>query len=150
RGSQYRGTSIMRLNPPSIEIFLVLLTLALLALITKIGIVGVPHLSAASGVLAGDHGLHHADGRQSGARAVAAHQGIGFISRKKRPEGAPAGSVESHTAVSAPFPTVRVALGPPIAVRTQPGHMALILMLPRPSSAAVMRVSALSPAFDMR
>jgi len=35
----------MRLNPPSIAIFLVslTLTLALLALITKIGIVGVPH-----------------------------------------------------------------------------------------------------------
>lgn len=33
----------MRLNPPSIAIFLVSLTLALLALITKIGIVGVPH-----------------------------------------------------------------------------------------------------------
>ena len=32
----------MRLNPPSIAIFLVSLTLALLALITKIGIVGVP------------------------------------------------------------------------------------------------------------
>jgi hypothetical protein len=33
----------MRLNPPSIAIFLVALTLALLALITKIGLVGVPH-----------------------------------------------------------------------------------------------------------
>jgi hypothetical protein len=33
----------MRLNPPSIALFLVSLTLALLALITKIGIVGVPH-----------------------------------------------------------------------------------------------------------
>jgi hypothetical protein len=33
----------MRLNPPSIAIFLVSLTLALLALVTKIGIVGVPH-----------------------------------------------------------------------------------------------------------
>ena len=33
----------MRLNPPSIAIFLVSLALALLALITKIGIVGVPH-----------------------------------------------------------------------------------------------------------
>ncbi len=32
----------MRLNPPGIAIFLVALTLALLALITKIGIVGVP------------------------------------------------------------------------------------------------------------
>ena len=33
----------MRLNPPSLAIFLVSLTLALLALVTKIGIVGVPH-----------------------------------------------------------------------------------------------------------
>jgi hypothetical protein len=33
----------MRLNPPSIAIFLVALTLALLALITKIGLLGVPH-----------------------------------------------------------------------------------------------------------
>jgi hypothetical protein len=40
---QYQGTSIMRLNPPSIAIFLVALTLALLALITKIGLLGVPH-----------------------------------------------------------------------------------------------------------
>jgi hypothetical protein len=33
----------MRLNPPSIAIFLVALTLAFLALITEIGLLGVPH-----------------------------------------------------------------------------------------------------------
>jgi hypothetical protein len=32
----------MRLNPPTIAIFLISLTLALLALITKLGFVGVP------------------------------------------------------------------------------------------------------------
>jgi hypothetical protein len=39
----YRGkTSAMRLNPPTIAIFLISLTLAILALITKLGFVGVP------------------------------------------------------------------------------------------------------------
>ncbi len=32
----------MRLNPPTILIFLISLTLALLALVTKIGFIGVP------------------------------------------------------------------------------------------------------------
>ena len=32
----------MRLNPPTIAIFLISLTLAILALITKLGFVGVP------------------------------------------------------------------------------------------------------------
>jgi len=32
----------MRLNPPTIAIFLISLTLALLALVTKLGFVGVP------------------------------------------------------------------------------------------------------------
>ncbi|MBI1651206.1 hypothetical protein [Hyphomicrobium sulfonivorans] len=32
----------MRLNPPTITIFLISLTLALLALVTKLGFIGVP------------------------------------------------------------------------------------------------------------
>jgi hypothetical protein len=36
------GDSCMRLNPPTIAIFLISLTLALLALVTKLGFVGVP------------------------------------------------------------------------------------------------------------
>jgi hypothetical protein len=33
---------VMRLNPPTIAIFLISLTLAILALITKLGFVGIP------------------------------------------------------------------------------------------------------------
>ena len=72
------------------------------------------------------------------------------MSRKNPPEGPSAGSVASQAAVSAPFSTERAALGPPMSVRTQPGHIALILTSPGPSSEAVMRVNALSAAFDMR
>jgi hypothetical protein len=36
------GGKFMRLNPPTIAIFLISLTLAILALVTKLGFVGVP------------------------------------------------------------------------------------------------------------
>jgi hypothetical protein len=38
----HRGNQSMRLNPPTIAIFLISLTLALLALVTKLGFIGVP------------------------------------------------------------------------------------------------------------
>jgi hypothetical protein len=42
RGCQLGEELAMRLNPPTIAIFLISLTLALLALVTKLGFVGIP------------------------------------------------------------------------------------------------------------
>jgi hypothetical protein len=51
------------------------------------------------------------------------HQAIVLRSRKKRPLRVSGAAVASQTAVSAPSSTERVALAPPISVRTQPGHI---------------------------
>src|SRR5262245_56170674 len=80
----------------------------------------------------------------------ATYHGIGSRSRKNPPVGPPSGSVASHTAVSAPLRTPREALGPPMSVRTHPGHT-LLTSTPSPAVAlATIRVSALSAVFDTR
>jgi len=56
------------------------------------------------------------------------HHGIDFRSRKNPPLGPSSGNVASHTMVSAPCSTERSACGPPMSVRTQPGHTELTLM----------------------
>ena len=62
----------MRLNPPSIFVFLISLVLAILALVSKFGAVGmnVPRYLPHQEVLAGSGRLHGVDGRQSGAWAL--------------------------------------------------------------------------------
>ncbi len=59
----------MRLNPPTIVIFLISFVLASLAIITKLGSFPFRATSRIR-VLAVDHGLLHADGRQSRAGAL--------------------------------------------------------------------------------
>src|SRR5262245_24416025 len=86
------------------------------------------------------------------ASAIAGHQGISRWSRKNRPVGPPSGSEASQAGVSDPLSGERGALGPPIDVRTHPGHTAFT-KIPRGSrlsSRAKMRVRALSPTFDTR
>jgi hypothetical protein len=53
-----------------------------------------------------------------------AHHPMTLRSRKNFPLNVCGASVASHTAVSAPSSTDRVALAPPISVRTHPGHIA--------------------------
>ena len=57
-------------------------------------------------------------------------------------------SVASHTAVSAPSSTDRGAVGPPISVRTQPGHMEFTAILSPCRVLASMRVTPLSASFE--
>src|SRR6267378_4824587 len=76
------------------------------------------------------------------------YHAIALRSRKKAPVGPLSGAVASHTTVSAPFSTVRVAPRPPMPVCTQPGSTEFT-RIPIPSdSAAVTRVTTLIPAFD--
>src|SRR5260221_10834660 len=78
------------------------------------------------------------------------YQGIGFLSRKNPPVGPLSGSIASQTAVCAPFSTLRLAVGPPISVRTQPGQIELTRIFSSAVAVATMRVSALSMVFDVR
>src|SRR5262245_17867750 len=60
--------------------------------------------------------------RRHVARTPNAHQGISLRSRKNFPVSFCGASLASHTMVSAPSSTERVAFDPPISVRTQPGQ----------------------------
>src|SRR4051812_48341087 len=60
-------------------------------------------------------------GWDGGTQQRMRYQAIRFRSWKKPPLGPSAGSVASQTIVSAPSSTLRVAFGPPMSVRTQPG-----------------------------
>ncbi len=72
-----------------------------------------------------------------------AYHGTGRPSRKKPPVDPPSGSSTAHTTDAAPSRTGRPP-GPPMSVATQPGHTELISIRSRRSSAASIRVSALS------
>lgn len=74
-------------------------------------------------------------------------QGTSFRRYQNPSVGPSSGSVASHTIVSAPSSTVVGAPDPPIRVRTQPGSAALT-STPGPASAATIRVSAFTAAFD--
>src|SRR5580765_1122436 len=77
------------------------------------------------------------------------YQVIACRSLKKPPVGPFAPSVASQTMVSAPSCTDLGAPGPPMSVRTQPGH-ALFTSTPEPRMAAAScRVKALSAALDI-
>ena len=77
------------------------------------------------------------------------YQSIGRPSRKKPPVGPSSGSVAAHTMPAAPSGTGRPP-APPMSVATQPGQIALTRIRSPRNSAARMRVSALSAAFDVR
>src|SRR5207237_8986450 len=82
-------------------------------------------------------------------RSATRYQSIAFRSLKNPPVGPFAGSAASPTIVSAPSSTDCVAPGPPMSVRTQPGH-ALLTRTPAPFvAAASCRVNALSALFDI-
>src|ERR1700724_54563 len=61
-------------------------------------------------------------------RIATSYQWISFRSRKNLPEISGGASVANQTAVSAPSSTDLDALGPPISVRTQPGHIELTVI----------------------
>src|ERR687885_86142 len=101
--------------------------------------------------------VQHPDERSSGPQRTVrsvrpeVYQGIWRRSRKNPPVGPPSGSVASQTIVSAPFSTERVALGPPMSVRTHPGSRQFTSTLGAPARAtasATMRVSALSAVLE--
>ena len=87
--------------------------------------------------------------RARSAAVARRHQSIGRPSRKKPPVGPSSGSVAAHTMPAAPSATGRPP-APPMSVATQPGQTALTRIRSPRSSAARMRVSALSAAFDVR
>ena len=76
------------------------------------------------------------------------HHGISSRSRKNLPVSSSGASVASRTAVSAPSSTDRGAVGPPISVRTQPGHVEFTAILSPCRALASMRVSPLSASFE--
>ncbi len=149
----------MRLNPPTVVIFLISFVLASLALITQAWLHSSAALPAAPGILALHHCLSDADGRQPRARALTEIE-------LRRPPLSPGDRLavaeeaagraiireasQAKQGASAPSSTERVALGPPKSVLTQPGQQAFTLTPWLASSTAVMRVSALSAVFDKR
>src|SRR3954469_18366522 len=83
------------------------------------------------------------DGRRRGG--AGRYQSSARPSRKKPPVGPSSGSVTPHITDAAPAATGRPP-GPPLSVATQPGQIALTRIPAGRSSAARMRVSALSAA----
>src|SRR4051794_19694417 len=76
------------------------------------------------------------------------YQGISCRLRKNFPVNSCGASSANQTAVSAPSSTERVAFGPPMSVRTHPGHIALTAMWSARSASASMTVRPLSASFD--
>src|SRR5262249_54099111 len=61
--------------------------------------------------------------RRSQTTATENHHGISLRSRRNLPVISCGASLASHTIVSAPSSTERLALSPPISLRTQPGQI---------------------------
>src|SRR5437660_11450594 len=79
---------------------------------------------------------------------VTFYQGISFRSRKNFPVSFCGASLASHTIVSAPSSTDRVAPCPPISVRTQPGQTEFIANFG--SAVANCDVTPLSAVFEIQ
>src|SRR5262249_18467227 len=78
-----------------------------------------------------------------------AHHAISFRSAKDPPVGPFPGSVAHQTIVCAPCSTDRGAFGPPMSVRTHPGHALLTRTPDAWVSAASVRVKPFSAVFEM-
>src|SRR4051794_32363174 len=76
------------------------------------------------------------------------YQAISRRLRKNFPVTSWGASSANQTAVSAPSSTESVAFGPPMSVRTHPGHMELTAMWSARSASASMIVKPLSASFD--
>src|SRR5262249_52362705 len=81
------------------------------------------------------------------ALAKADHHGISLRSRRNFPVNLCGASLASHTIVSAPSSTERVAFPPPMSVRTQPGQTALTANFG--NAATSCDVTPFSAAFEM-
>src|SRR5437762_10762291 len=76
------------------------------------------------------------------------YQGITFRSRKNLPVSFCGASAASQTMPVAPSPTERLAFGPPMSVRTQPGQTELTANFGK--AAASCEVTPLSAVFEMQ
>src|SRR5215471_21368608 len=76
------------------------------------------------------------------------HQGISLRSRRNLAVRSCGASLASHTMVSAPSSTERLAFWPPISVRTQPGHTEFTANFG--NAAASCTVTPLSAVFEMQ